>query len=420
MRVTVVTPYLPHHRIGHGGGVSIRNMIAWLARSHTVTVVALLRPNEHQLVAGTAADLGVDIRTVDFLDETASGSRQLKLLLQRGDALLRSQIDGRPYYVQKYGSPALTRKVCEAVAESRPDAVQIEYLQMALITRQLRIWRDDRLSRGREAPGLFCSSHELGSLPRARQAAASQGVFRSRLLDREAAAWRRLERDATHWADRTFCVTDQDRDLLIDQGGVNCRTIPLGVDTDAVRPIWTSPDNQDLLFVGSFAHKPNRLTADRLVSRLWPDIAAAFPDARLILAGRGSDDYLNDLSDPPQRVSATGYLDSLDQCYRDSRLFIAPLPTGGGIKIKILEAMAAGIPIVTTNVGAEGIVTDAEQAMWIADSDEGFRGAVAEALGDPDGAADRATTARRIIEDRFSWSAITRILEEEYALFQAR
>ncbi len=415
MRVTLLTPYLPHDAIGHGGGVAVRGMVRALARRHEVTLVALERPGEAGLAAPTATALGCRVTTVPFLDAGAgSPSELVRLAASRLGAGLRGLRHGYPYYVEKYRTPALAAAVVDAVAASAPEAVQCEYLQTALLVRDLASWRDREASAGRPAPRIFLSSHEMGSLPRERRAALAGNPLRRYLLRHQAAAWRRLQADASHWADAVFCVTDQDRDLLTACGGRGGVTIPLGIDTDGQRPVWLPAGPSRLLFVGSFGHAPNRSAAEFLVDKVWPRIAQYEPNSSLVLAGGGPRSFLASLSARDPRVSAPGFVRHLDALYRDSRLMAAPLTEGGGIKIKILEAMAAGIPVVTTPIGAEGIAGDQDRALWLAEPDDSFAGTVLAALADPAEAAARAARARRIIEERFSWSAIVDRLTAQY------
>ncbi len=418
MRILVLSPYLPHRNVGHGGGVAVRGLLTYLARRHEVTLISLVRPGEKEL-ADEVRELGVDILPLPFVDHRARGAARLELAASRAWAGGHSVFSRYPYYVQKYWSRRHSRQLLAAVERIRPDAIQIEYLQLALYGRDLWRWREARSQSQdtRLRPYLVLNTHELGSLPRRRRADAASHRWRAALLAAEAAAWDRLQRDATEWVDCTVCVTDQDRALLEQQGGVRCRTVPLGVDTAVMRPVWQPCDPPRLLFVGSFGHRPNRTAAQFLVDNVWPAVAPFTETGQLVLAGRGSDGFLAALVDQPQRIRALGFVKNLTALYRECRLFVAPLAEGGGIKIKILEAMAHGIPVVTTPIGVEGICNADEEAVWIADSVANFAEATLQALQAPAECQRRAVRARQIIEKRFSWSVIT---EELTSIYEGR
>lgn len=411
MKIMVVTPYLPHRRVGHGGGTAVRDLVTWLARRHEVLLASLLRPGEDDLV-GEVAELGARVSTLPFRDATVRGPGRALLYLDRLRAALRSRRSGYPLYVEKYASTAADRWLAGLVREFAPDAVQIEYLQLALLCRGLRERRG-----GDRAPRLVLNSHELGSLPRERRAAAATGGDRRRALT-EADAWRRLQVDASTWADRTLCVTEQDRELYAAMGGRDLVTVPLGMDTEALVPVWDPPaaDPGEHLFVGSFQHRPNRLAAAALVKEIWPAVRRRLPGAGLVLAGRGSRRFLAGFDGDPAAdgIRALGFVEDLTDLFRRCRLFLAPLPEGGGIKIKILEAMARGIPVVTTPVGAEGIADVDDDVLSIAEPGVDFADKVCEAAAWPDRGRDRAARARARIEEHFSWEAIASRLTEIY------
>jgi polysaccharide biosynthesis protein PslH len=258
------------------------------------------------------------------------------------------------------------------------------------------------------------NSHEISSLPRRRRAAAARNSLLRAWLHSAAGAWERLQIDATHWADATLCVTPQDHDLLAEQGGVNLYTLPLGVDTRDVvfRPFAPAP--RRALFLGSFQHPPNRSAARTLVELIWPRLRPRLPGWELVLAGPGSDTFVAGLPVSAGDVRGLGYVDDLGELFASCRLFLAPLTEGGGIKIKILEAMGRGLPVVTTPIGAEGITSAADETLWLAPDIAAFPELALAAATQPDEAMRRAERARRLIEADFSWAAIAGRLTEIY------
>lgn len=415
MKITVLAPYLPHRNVGHGSGIAARDLVTSLARVHEVQVIALIRPGEEKLT-GQVADLGVTVVPVPFADKTATGTARVPLYRDRLAALGRSLVSGYPMFVEKYWSPRLARRIAEAVTAFAPDAVHVEALQMALHVRDLRRRRDEGAGK---RPRLVLNSIELGSLPRERRALRAGDPITRAVARFEAAAWRRLQVDTTAWADRTLCVTPEDHVLYENMGGRGLITVPIGMDLDHIRADWAPGTAEKYLFVGSYRHRPNRLAVDILLDQVWPVVRKQRPAAQLLLVGRGLDEYLaakgaaaswND-----QGVTALGFVEDLTPVFRDCRLFLAPLPEGGGIKIKILEAMARGIPVITTPIGAEGITGAADDAIVIAACDERFTAAVLDAAASPAAAAARARRARTLMEEKFSWSAIVKKLTGIYA-----
>lgn len=407
MRILLVTPYLPHPEVAHGGGQAVRGQLRALARRHECLAVSLLRPGEDHLVAATA-EQGFALHTVPFRDRRATGLARMRLAWDRALALGRAARDRYPVHAAKYRDRALTRAVQTAIAEFAPDVVQVEYLQLAYLLRDLR-----RRRTVTDRPRLILSSHEVSSLPRRRRAAEAPWPIRHWLL-MAAAAWDRLARDASRWADVTLCVTDQDRILLAAAGGRNLVTVPLGIEL----PVAADPPDAStpprILFLGSFQHPPNRSAAALLCDRIWPAVGQRLPGWQLVLAGAGSIEFLAERKATAPGITAVGFVPDLPALMRGCRLLAAPLVEGGGIKIKILEAMAHGLPVVTTPIGAEGIVDRTLDLVWWADGVEDFCRQLVTVARNPQVAAARALQARRHVEAGFGWEAVVGQLEAVY------
>ncbi len=141
--------------MGHGGGTAVRDLVRWLARSHDVLLIPLVRPGEDSLVA-EVAELGARVAPVPFVDRQARGAERARLWAARAAAGLRGAVSGYPLYVEKYWSPRLGRRIAAELDAFGPDAVQVEYLQLALLLRHLRRERDGR---GARVPRLVLNTH---------------------------------------------------------------------------------------------------------------------------------------------------------------------------------------------------------------------------------------------------------------------
>ena len=130
-------------------------------------------------------------------------------------------------------------------------------------------------------------------------------------------------------------------------------------------PLWSGDeargqgeDEEIALFVAAFGRRENVEAAVWLLERIWPIVCSEQPDARLILAGDDPPSRLVDLAERTPGVTVTGYVESLEALYEQSRVALVPLQSGAGVKFKTIEALVRGKRIVSTSIGAEGITDD--------------------------------------------------------------
>jgi len=168
-----------------------------------------------------------------------------------------------------------------------------------------------------------------------------------------------------------------------------------------------------MLFVGSFRHLPNTAALDWFLREVMPLILERQPAARLAVVG----------SDPPPFLSAAGQAGRVEMLggVEDVReplgryaVFVCPILGGSGVRVKLLEAFASGIPAVSTTIGAEGLAAQQGEFCYLADSPREFAGRVLELFEDPRKGAEMAARARAEVEERWDMGAITRRLVEGY------
>lgn len=400
MHWLVVSPYLPHPGIGHGGGTAVLQLCCELARHHRTTLLCFQREGEagqeHWL-----QERGVEVRALPWRSDQARGLARIGLLADRAKVLLGQQRHDRPFMVEKYDRSELMRALDRILDEREFDVVQVEYSFLAPAAAHARAHPS--------RPVVLLNTHEVASLPRERELALARDPVARARARRSLRRWTAHERTLPQAADRVLCVTDQDRARLATALGqaTALRTVPLGYDLEGLGPAHLEPAHPPrLLFVGSFAHPPNLVAARTLVDEILPLVQAIRPEIRLDVVGRGADAHLLDAAERSAgRIVVHGFVPDLDPLWRRSTMFLAPLYSGGGIKIKVLEALARSACVVSTPIGVEGI-DDAGEATVIADRPEEFASAILELVDDATRRRELGARARALVERRFAWDSI--------------
>lgn len=179
-------------------------------------------------------------------------------------------------------------------------------------------------------------------------------------------------------ADMVITVTEEDAEILkSDCGSLNTRVVPNIHEINAVR---VRNENLNLLFVGGFSHDPNVDAVQWLCADIFPLIREALPGVTLTIAGSNPPEAIRQFQS--NAIEVTGFVPSLAQYYRKSLLSVAPLRYGSGMKGKVGEAMAHGLPVVTTTIGAQGMGLIHGFDSMISDNAEGFAAAVIELIRD--------------------------------------
>jgi glycosyltransferase involved in cell wall biosynthesis len=172
---------------------------------------------------------------------------------------------------------------------------------------------------------------------------------------------------------------------------------------------------RNVLFLGGFWHKPNSDAVVWFVDEIWPRVLAQMPDCRFLIAGSNPGHEILALSRAPG-VEVLGYIGDLEPLYNAARVCVAPLRFGAGVKGKVGQSMAYGLPVVTTAIGAEGMLSNDDEHLLIADDAEAFAEKVLELLRDDALWIETQALARRFVETHFSVRALN---DKVKALFNA-
>ena len=217
--------------------------------------------------------------------------------------------------------------------------------------------------------------------------------------------WRRLERKAQEVFDASIYISDVDAHAARADHMPRIHVVPNGIshaDAPAITKAATS--GRVIGFLGGMCYQPNISAVLRLAERIFPRILASLADARLLIIGRDPAPEITRLQSPA--ITVTGTVDNIWSWIARANIFVYPMIEGAGLQNKILEAMYAGVPIVTTSIAANGIGAKNGEQLLVADTDEGIVEQVLRLLGDPEWAARLAQEARTFVMREFSWPAI--------------
>jgi GT2 family glycosyltransferase/glycosyltransferase involved in cell wall biosynthesis len=186
-----------------------------------------------------------------------------------------------------------------------------------------------------------------------------------------------------------------------------------GIDT-ARYPYPGGPrDRRTMLFIGSFRHTPNQVALEWFALHVLPLIVAKLPDARLIVAGSDPPPR-HTFPDPASAIEWLGFVEDVQPLFSSCALFVCPIRSGSGVRVKLLEAFASGIPVVSTMLGAEGLARVDGEFCALADDPAGFASRTVELLEDCHRAREMAVRAREEVVRNWDMAIITERLVAKY------
>ncbi|MBI2759429.1 MAG: glycosyltransferase [Chloroflexi bacterium] len=390
----MITDHIPYPP---SSGTSIRNynLLSRIAEEHDVWVAAFARSEEDR---DSVAHMLKFCKGVETVEVRRSGA------LERPLEALRYLFLGRPIELRHYQSQELVEKIQCLTSKIDFDVVDIvdsymglylEVLRPELRRRTVLTFIDvvfstyDRISR--LEPGL----------PR---------KLRTWLYSRMMRRWEPyyVERFA-----RCIAVSEADRRLLLSSNpGLEIDVVPNGIDTKQYRPLPLSGGGPALLFVGNMEYRPNIDAMLYFCRDVFPRIRAVNPGVTLWITGLNPSQEIQDLAN--DGIYVTGSVDDVRSFYEQCTVCVVPLRAGGGTRLKILEAMALGRPVVSTSIGCEGLgVVDGEH-LFIADTPEQFAEKTLRLLDDHDLRQHIIGQARSLVVKHYDWDVIAQQLLKTY------
>lgn len=396
-RILFLTELLPYPLVT-GAKIRAYYVLRHLAHRHKVTLLSFVRSDDRPEALVHLGRFLSDVQTVPM---QRSWMRNVR-------AVLLSLVTGQPALIEREQIAAMQSRVEKLLHGGRFDAVHADQIPMAhygLLGRRAAVKR-------------LLDQHNATFQIVERLAHHEPSLWKRSLLLREARAFVRYEVSVSHRFDYVTFVTAEDRRALLSQmpdGSLDGRTsvVPICVDVDAAQPVSPVPAPYRVTCVGTMYWPPNVEGFLWFWEEIWPKVRARVPQARLTCIGKNPPQRIRAL-DGHANVDVLGYVEDLAPTLAETAVFVVPLRTAGGMRVKILDAWCRGLPVISTTIGAEGIDIRDGENIRIANSPEAFAGAVVEVLTDRDANARLRVAGRRWVEDHYHWRRVYGAWDDVY------
>jgi glycosyltransferase involved in cell wall biosynthesis len=368
----------------NGLRLMLQALLSELRKEHEVRVLAFRFPDQ------TAPNEDPSVRLIP---------RRTPGPMARTLSLVRAVVTRRPLGVQALAA-RLRRPLEEELADFRPDIVHVTTQELALMSEVL----------GRQPSVL--AALDAWHLNVAASVPISSGLRRF-LLRRQMGWVRRFEGSVFRRFARVIVVSEQDRDALLAlDRSMRVVVIPNGVDVERFAPAPANEaalpvDPARVLFTGVMRYPPNVAAAEHLARRIMPLVRARVPEAHLAIVGRDPSPSVRALSGL-DGIEVIGEVPDLRPWLTGSRAYACPMVSGTGIKNKLLEAMACGVPCIATPLALRGLRAQAGRDLLVASDAEEFASHVVDVLTDDGLAARLAAAGREYVTANHDWAAVAR------------
>ena len=385
--LTQLSPYPP----SSGGAIKTYNILKHLGSRHEISLLTFIR-RESEISA--LSHLSEYCRKIEFCVITRSGMRDIL----HG---ARSLAAGKSFIITRDWHPEMQAKVLRFLRDE-PELLYVDHLQMIQFVPH-------------PAPcPVLLDDHNVEWRIIERFASTCTAPARRLFASLE---WRKLrsyELRACRNAGVVLTVTPQDREVLI-SNGVSAEKVvmlPIGTDTEYLNPVRLDREARNVLTFGTMSWPPNADAVAYFGRTIYPLVKRRVPTVRFTVVGANPPAEIRALGKDDPSVKVTGYVDDVRTTAEGAAVFVVPLRIGSGMRVKILDAMALGLPVVTTSIGCEGISLRAGEHALVADTPDEFARAVIRLLLNYEERVRLGSAGRNLVETLYSWPPILDRLDE--------
>jgi polysaccharide biosynthesis protein PslH len=393
LRLLFLLPFSPRLDATHGGGRTTAQLLAHLAKRHRVAVIHLRAPVD------PPAD-PVLCQRCEAIEEVRRPNPGFSHL--SGLARIKSLLRGWPLWVASCSVSAFHSRVRTFAHTWQPDIVQVEFHVMAQYLSALA---------NSPAPRILIQ-HEPGAPAACDVWQSSRGLARM-IRYWDMCAWKRFEQAIISRLQAVVVFTVRDREALAPVSpSIPIVCIPFGTELpeQPLDPCGEEP--LTLIFVGNFTHPPNVDSALRLINEIFPRVKAQIADVRLQIVGDQPTIRIRQLAG--ETILVTGRVSDVTPYLNSAAIVVVPLRMGGGMRVKVLEALAAGKAIVASRLAVEGLEVVEGKHIRLAETDKEFADTIVQLLAHPEERASLARNARAWACANLGWGKTIAAYEQLY------
>lgn len=317
---------------------------------------------------------------------------------------IQNLFSNRSFHVERFITENLTQKLIHVLQQEDYDIVQLEMLYMTPYIETIRKYSSARV---------ILRSHNVEHLIWERITSKTKNPIKKIYLKYLTKKLREYELNTLNTYDGIISISTFDADYFKNNGcTIPLVAVPFGVDINEYPPSQDKFEFPSLFHIGSMNWMPNEEGISWLIESTWPLIHKEFPDLKLYLAGRMMPDWLKNLQVP--NVEVVGEVPDARNFIHEKGIMVVPLFSGSGIRIKIIEGMALGKAIISTEIGAEGINYTPDQDILIANDKKSFVDAVRKSISNIELCKQLGENARNLIIREHSLEVIVKKLQTFY------
>lgn len=381
-----------------GGPIAMNNIIEGLIHAgHDVKLLAL-NTNKYHV---QAEDIPADYR-----DKTKIELVYVDLSIKAFDAFL-NLFTNKSYHVQRFISKNFEEKLIEVLKENKFDVVQIELLFMSPYIDIIRNFSDAKI---------VLRAHNIEHLIWERLEKSEHNPVKKLYLKHLAKTLKEYEIKILHSYDGIVPITKKDAIFFEKHTSTPVYPVSFGIDTRKIKSPENKAPEHALFHIGAMNWLPNEEGIKWFLENVWPSVHQLLPGVKLYLAGREMPEWLKNTE--LNNVIVIGEVEDAQAFIESKTISIAPLLSGSGIRIKIIESMALGKAVISTSIGAEGINYTNQKDIVIADTREEFVNAIKLLFTEPDRTSKIGENASLLVRKQHdSKKIIEQLVQFYYQIF---